>query len=335
MAKIHLHTNQPERLFDCVRQFSRDPVLKKEKVDDMFAMRDRMHGVKQSDLGDSTFTIVGLGGMLLPDEDDFDGLFTLPVFLVPATTQEPVDMRFVTDSDTCNALNMQRHNETAIQYTTAASNPMQIKIELLAALGKGKPVLVLLMNKDKRISAMGRNVVAAVDMLSPSQKEQVRVCVHGWGFADALLTREAIRLAREGRDIDYAYSACKRIGDRNVNFINFAACRTVRFIQSRRPGLFPDGFTVEDGQYTAFGPDASIRDGEPLTEFQRVGLLMNVQNSGPSISALQDLEVDRIKRSLKPGQRLASPLVPCVGRPDYGYQFVDKLKAAGVSCASF
>lgn len=89
-------------------------------------------------------------------------------------------MRYASEADVTNALNRQRHADTAVRYTTAAPNPMQIKIELLAALRKGKPVLVFAMSQDKKISALGRNVIAAVDMLEPHLKAKVRTVTHGW-----------------------------------------------------------------------------------------------------------------------------------------------------------
>ena len=55
---------------------------------------------------------------MLPPLDDMDELYTLPVFLVPSTTQEPIDLRFVSDTDACIALNQQRHKDTAILVWT-------------------------------------------------------------------------------------------------------------------------------------------------------------------------------------------------------------------------
>eukprot|EP01083_Nonionella_stella_P134872 410272_1 len=184
---------------------------------------------------------MGLCSYVLPPLNDLDELHTLPVFLVPETTQEPIDLRFVSDTDACIALNQQRHKETAIKYTTAASNPFQIKIELLAALNKGKPVMVFLMSTDKRISAIGRNAMAAIDMLEPEQKALIKVFVHGWGFFEAPFLMEAMKCAQEGKTIDEAYAACKQIGDHNFSFSNFVTSETVAKILAWRPGLFPKG----------------------------------------------------------------------------------------------
>jgi hypothetical protein len=331
MVKIHIHTNNPEAVFERIRPFSKDPLLKKEKVEDMYTMREHMHGESTRDLSNAKFTIMGLGSMVLPPLEQSEEIFTLPVFMVPETTQEPIDLRFATDSETCAALNMQRHKSTAIRYTTAASNPMQLKIELLSALSKGKPIMVFLMSKDKRVSALGRNVTAAIDMLSPEQQVKISVLVHGWGFHEALLLLEAMKLAQEGKTVEEAYSVCSGIAARNFMFASFVSSPTVRKLLAWRPGLFPPGFSVEDGQFVSFGVPVVIREGEPLPESERVGMIMTVQGRAPSLSELQDAEVRRLRDALEPGQRIASLLVPCVGRTDFGHMFVNKLKAAGVS----
>lgn len=335
MAKIHIHTNHPNVFFDRMKKWSRDPTLKKEKVEDMFAMRDQMHMESASalDLSDAKFSIMGLCSYVLPPNMAHNSsLFTLPVFLVPATTQEPIDARFVSDTDACIALNQQRHKETATKYTTAAPNPMQIKIELLAALGSGKPLLLFLMSTDKRISAIGRNVMTAISFLEPEQQALVKVFVHGWGFYEGSFISEAIKFAQEGKSIDEAYAACKEVADRKFSFSNFVTSATVSKLLAWRPGLFPKGFAVEDDTFVAFGISTTIRE-EVLTEFQRVGMLMNVQNQAKSMSELQDEEIERIKKSLKPNERIKKVLIQTVGRPDYGHQYLNKLKEADVPMA--
>ena len=335
MVKIHIHTNKPEAVFEQLQPFSSEPLLKKEKVEDMYTMREKMHGDSSRDLSKSKFTIMGLGSLVLPALEQSDAIFTLPVFMVPSSSQEPIDIRFATESETCNALNAQRHKQTAIRYTTAASNLMQLKIELLSALTKGKPILVFLMSMDKRVSALGRNVIAAIGMLTPEQQAKISVLVHGWGFYEALFLVEALKLAQEGKSIDEAYATCSDIAARSFVFISFVSSATVRKLLAFRPGLFSEGFSVENGQYCAFGIPSCIREGE-LPESQRVSMIMTAQGKAPSLTELQDIEVRRIKDTLKPGQRVSSLLVPCVGRPDYGHQFVEKLKAAGLStCTIF
>ena len=93
--------------------------------------------------------------------------------------------------------------------------------------------------------------------------------------------------------------------------------------------MFPKGFTVEDDSFVAFGIPATIRE-DTLPEMKRVGMLMTVQNDAASMSELMDAEVARIKNDLKPDERITMILVQAVGRPDYGYQYVNKLKEAGV-----
>ena len=159
---------------------------------------------------------------MLPPLDDMNELYTLPVFLVPSMTQEPIDLRFVSDSDACIALNQQRHKDTVIRYTTAASNPMQIKIELLSALSKGKPLLVVLMSTDKRFSAIGRNACQAIEMLEPDQKARIKVFTHGWGFNEASIVMEAIKAAQACVGI---YSAIYKI---IFSYIYHCLCAALR-----------------------------------------------------------------------------------------------------------
>ena len=130
MIKVHMHTNDPQKLFDILQTLNKDPILKKEKVEDMLAMRESMHGDDTVDSADAKFTVMGM------PNNDLNELHAIPVFFVPSTTQEPIDARFISEADTCVILNQQRHKETEIKYTTAAPNPMQLKIELLAALSK-------------------------------------------------------------------------------------------------------------------------------------------------------------------------------------------------------
>mmetsp|Transcript_13256 Transcript_13256/g.37810 ORF Transcript_13256/g.37810 Transcript_13256/m.37810 type:complete len:351 (-) Transcript_13256:656-1708(-) len=141
MIKLHIHSNDPEKVFAHLKQFSREPILRKEKVEDMLEMRQLYHEDSALDLADAKFSIVGMCDIVLPPGLRDSELQTLPVFVVPSDTQEPIDIRFTNSNDTCAALNRQRHADTAIRYTTAASNPMQIKIEILAALAKRKPSL--------------------------------------------------------------------------------------------------------------------------------------------------------------------------------------------------
>jgi len=332
MVKIHIHTNNPQRVFDHLRQFSRSPLLKKEKVEDMYSMREFMNGGGRLNLQDSKFSIVGLCAVLLPQLACSEDLVTIPVSLVPETTQEPIDLRFATDSDACIALNLQRHKETAIRYTTAAPNPMRIKIELLAALAKGKPVLVFVMSTDKRVSAMGRNIIAAVNMLAPEQRARIKVYDHAWGpWHEPAVLMEAIRYANEGKSIDEALEACKALAERHLSFSTFVTSDTVQRLAKWRPGLFPEGFVIDDDIFVSTGIPVTARsENPPPSEAWRTEMLMNVQRRAASLQELQDAEVCRIKEELKPGEKIASLVVQCVGRIDYGHAFVEKLKAADV-----
>lgn len=335
MVKVHIHSNEPQKVFDKLRTFSRYPDLKKEKVEDMWAMRQDMHGTadRAAGLEDAKFCIIGLSRMALPPQYQSDELGTFPAFVVPSDTQEPIDMRFTSATDACVALNAQRHKETAIRYTTATGNPMQIKIELLSLLSKGKPILAFVMSKDKRVSAMGRNIQAAIEMLTPEQQAMIHVVVHGWGFSEGLFIREAIECAKHGMTVEEAEVVCTTLADRNSFFLSFMGSPSVKKLAAWRPGLFPEGFQIEDDQVFAFGQDPIIREGEPWPEMKRVGAILNLLDKGPSMDVVAKVEIQRIKNTLKEGQSIASMMISCVGRPDIGRDFVVALRTAGVPLA--
>jgi sugar/nucleoside kinase (ribokinase family) len=140
-----------------------------------------------------------------------------------------------------------------------------------------------------------------------------------------------MKYAKEGKTIDEAYDAVVEYADRTFGFVNFVSSPTVRKLLSWRPGLFPEGFQVKDGSYTAFGIPTKVRDGDEIVPVAaRAGKLMNVIGSGDSLEESMTIEAQRLKDSLQPGQKLGQILVSCVGRPDYGHNFLDKLRKLGV-----
>ena len=323
MIKVHMHTNDPQKLFDILQTFNKDPILKKEKVEDMLAMRESMHGDDTVDSADAKFTVMGM------PNNDLNELHAIPVFFVPSTTQEPIDARFISEADTCVILNQQRHKETEIKYTTAAPNPMQLKIELLAALSKGKPLLIVLPSADKRASALGRNTMSAIEMLEDEQKKLVHVFVHGWALYDSTFVMEAISCCRSGQSADEAIATCREFGDHCFSFSNFFTSSSVKTLMAWRPALFPDGFSIEDDSFVSFGVPVTTSD-VVLTEAERFEKLMTMQNKAKSMTELQDKEIARIKADLKADELLSKVFIRTVGRIDYGHKYLQKMKEASV-----
>jgi len=255
------------------------------------------------------------------------------MFIVPADTGEPIDIRYSTDTETLIALNQQRNPSTAVHFTTATSSPMQMKIELLAALAKGKPVLTFVFSTNKTLSAFGRNVLQAIDMLDPDQKQMVKVFVHGW-VNDGPFLVEAIQCARQGKTIDEAFAVCEDLAARTYGRVGFMSAEHFRKMKAWRPGLFPDGFVIEEGHHLISGTPASVRkEGIPLDK--RIKLLLNPIGMGDSMVDAFEKAAQHIKEGLEEssgGQppKIGNVLLPCVGRPDYGHLFLKKIKEAGI-----
>jgi len=357
MCKIHIHTNEPQTFFDKLKPFSCDPngIFRKEKVEDMLMMKELEHGnsgssdgssdrsesssscccgdhddhKKQIDLCDAKFTILGTGQLWLPPKErTFEELHSFPMFVVPATTGEPIDVRYTDSTDTILALNQQRNPDTAITYTTASSSPMQMKIELLAAIAKGKPVLVFVFSADSKVSAFGRNVKQAIEMLDPDQKDMVTVLLHGWGNEASFLL-EAIECARDNKTIDETYDICNDYANESYCKIGFMSSDLCRKMKAWRPGLFPKGFEVKDGQYQVSGTPACLRtSGCPIET--RTQVSMGHIGMGDSMMDAFIMAAQHIKNGLKGSQKVTNVLIPCVGRPDYGHVLLDVLKKTGI-----
>lgn len=337
MLKMHIHTNEPQRFFDALKSFSKDPIFKKEKVEDMKIMRDIEHGCS-CDHGDPTdsvdnakFTMVGLPSLCLPPTvlaENKEILHTFPMFVVPADTNEPIDIRYSTATDTILTLNRQRNPKTAVRMTTATSTPMQMKIELLAALAKGKPVMVFVFSANKKVSAFGRNVLLAIDLLEPEQKAMVKVFVHGW-FHDGVFLLEAIKCARRGKTIDEAMVVCEDLAQRTYNRVSFMNAALFRKLKAWRPHLFPEGFEVPEGYQCISGPPSGVRPNGIELDV-RVPLSLKTITMGTSTEDAFERAAKHIKSGLQPGQTIGNVLIPCVGRPDFGHLLVRKLEEEGI-----
>jgi dihydroxyacetone kinase-like predicted kinase len=331
MLKIHIHTNEPQRFFDTLKPYSKDAIFKKEKVEDMKIMRDIEHDSSTASVDNAKFTMIGLSSMCLPPTVKAENkklLHTFPMFVVPEDTNEPIDARYASDTETLIAMNNQRNPATAVRMTTATSTPMQMKIELLAALSKGKPVLCFVFSVNKKLSAFGRNVLLAVDMLDTDQKDMVKVFVHGWAH-DGLFLLEAIEHAQRGQTIDEAIAACEDLAQRTYGRIGFMNAALFRKLKAWRPGVFPDNFVIPEGYHSISGPPATIRrNGIPLEK--RMQLSLTPIGMGNSREVAFEMAAKHIKSGLEPGQKLGNVMIPCVGRPDFGHAFVRNMEEEGI-----
>ena len=226
MAKVHIHCNDPDAFFGLLSELSETPILRKEKVDDMYAERDGGNVVR--DYSKASFNVV-LAFQFRKNDVAAGTGFCLPSFLVPETTQEPFDIRLPTLYEANSALNAQRHADTRIKYPSGAPNPTQIKIELMAALASGRPVLVIDTVRDARVTVLSRNLHAAIDSLSPSDRARLTIVYNGWiAGIYALMYEEALAMSAEGRSIDEAAARLETLDTcaMSVGFVDSDAVET-------------------------------------------------------------------------------------------------------------
>ena len=73
-----------------------------------------------------------------------------------------------------------------------------------------------------------------------------------------------------------------------------------------------------------------VRRGEPLSEAEKQSYFFNIISQSTSVEEAQEKEIQRIKCALGPGHAIASVVITCAGRVDYGNAFAAKLRDAGV-----
>jgi hypothetical protein len=132
MVKIHIYTNYPEEFNNQICPYSKSLIFNKKKVKDMLIMCDLMPSLMHRNdnffcLDDARFTIMGLCKYLLSPSDNTDELYTLPLFLVPSTMQEPIALRFFSDTDASIALNYQHHKERTLPSCTQQHHQIQCR----------------------------------------------------------------------------------------------------------------------------------------------------------------------------------------------------------------
>ena len=79
VAKLHIHTNTPGDFFDLFQKYNSEPVLFKEKVEDLFMERDQAAGAAY-DMSKAKVHIVTDAAMLPYHE--LDQGTTLPIWII-------------------------------------------------------------------------------------------------------------------------------------------------------------------------------------------------------------------------------------------------------------
>ena len=62
-------------------------------------------------------------------------------------------------------------------------------------------------------------------------------------------------------------------------------------------------------------------------------MIMTVANQAKSMEELFDAEVARKKKDMKPDEHITRILISVVGRPDFGHQYMNKMKEANIPMA--
>jgi fatty acid-binding protein DegV len=203
LGKLHIHTNEPEKVFEAVRAASitRDNILLKEKVDDM-AEQVKVQGhapstYKVPDMADSKMAILYLTSADVPEafRNEFER-WQVPLKLVidDVSYDDRVEM---TPGSMFNVQRIKAYSE----MSTGGAPPINYETKLKQALETGKDVLVVCLPRElSRGNWAG--LTAGIESLSAEQQKRVSVFQAKWAAVhEGAMVMRAYELAAAGHTV--------------------------------------------------------------------------------------------------------------------------------------
>ena len=330
MAKLHIHTNDPSKVFEQAGRHSSEAEGRvwKQKVEDMFYERELAHGAPLYDMSNAKFAVV-CDGIALPERDMRAG-FMVPVYVIPASTGEPLMCGdFVND----NPLPLfQKLRNAPERVFTAAPTPINVQMIVEQALAQYPRVVVAMLAGWG--SATYRNSVAAVKALS--EEDQKRVTCVDTGYIlneEGLFQRVLLRQAAAGATVEEAIARAEFVCSRAYHQ-SFLSSGSVKVIAKtgRLPSL-GDGSSIQDGQRFIMGnmpPDmyAVERPNPPASMWKVHTMLGMVDQCAPGAEAQAEMEAKYIAKlkEATAGKKLRDLVVHSVGRPDVAHRYARLFK---------
>ena len=247
--------------------------------------------------------------------------------------------RHINLSEYGNELRHRVHNGTFKPFSTAAPSTIQAELALRQALDRCENSAadhILHIGLSSMMSAEFRNVNDAITHLP--QEAQERITVHDSGYlgCDSLLTREALRCAEKGMDVDEIMARVKYVEDRvfNVFILSSATKKNLaqwgRVFKGLGVKLTPE--EVSDGEVCSMGnrPGPSFgpgmfavggsrlhpQMGQALKAMNMFAPLLSIPEGPTAIADCLMLEIEEIKKQLKAGQKLMDVFIGTPVRRD-------------------
>ena len=355
LAKIHIHCNEPGKLFDLASKFSSTPVLLKEKVNDMYQqVRDEEKEAFDPKKMSESKIMLMLDGCMLPDRY-LKHCALCPIWIlhggVPLRLGE-------THTYSVNTLcNRSRHHFEPLE--TGAPLPLQVKRKLEMSLRGNDKVLVCAIIA-AAASATYRNVVAAIKMLPKSLQSRIHLYDRskdnlstGYLGNNSSMGLEALRVIESGNaTVEKIMSRMKHVDDRLYS-LSFVSSNTVNRLAKWRSKLFwwlnmlpqlkdikkgtgtiEDPFGVKDGYVFACGlyPNV-VPPGKPRDPRTKMANFMrwSAHRKQSDIDKLKREELEKIKSTLKPGQVIRDFFISSTIRVDVANDFA-KMVAETLPC---
>ena len=271
LAKIHIHCNEPGKLFDMVSKFSRTPTLLKEKVNDMYQqVRDEETEAFDPKKMKKSKILLMLDGCVLPDRmlkhcalcpiwilhggvcffffpqwlavSLGHSLSLTHTYIMHTPSQVPLRLGETHTYNVNKLCNRSRHHFEPLE--TGAPLPLQVKRKIEMSLQGNDKILVCAIIA-AAASATYRNTMTAIKMLPKSLQSRIHLYDRseknvstGYLGNNSTMGLEALRVIESGdATVEKVISRMQYVDDRLYS-MSFISSNTVNRLAKWRPKLF-------------------------------------------------------------------------------------------------
>ena len=332
MCKIHVHTNNPEKVFEIAGTFSNDEKrpgrVFKEKVEDMFLEYELEHGKALYDMSNAKF-VIACDGLVPIGHHRYINL--LEAYIIPKSTGEPV---VVSDYDNFPPLPIyQKLRNEPERVFTAAATPITYKFALKKALSEnpGKDVLALTLAGWG--SAFTRNCFAALKMCTEEEQKRITMWDSGYiGCESAQMVMEGLRCAEAGMTKDEAIARMNYVDKRAYHMFWSASESVVQLAKTGRIKSLGDGSQIKPGQTFITGclPDnvGEPRDNPPKSMWKVAAFFAVIAEAEAGQEAKDQMTKETFEKmaELTKGKFIKNVCISSIGRPDYAHNLAKQMK---------
>jgi hypothetical protein len=340
VVKAHIHSDAPQKVFDCCQQHNRMQIPLKEKSDDMRRQVANSHRSYNPDNFKVSFVF---DSSCLTEEWSETGFVIAPI--LGMIKGEPFPMTFDPPGfGNTEFMNKSRHEEMKVG---TAAPPVEVFRQLFeAAIPLGKPIICVALSS--LLSRTHQNAVDAVELLPEQHRSMITIIDHGYMTGSGMAMGSALlKAAARGASKEDLLKLADDVANNvfQVSFLNTTSfCRLAAHgrmgdaAKAMAASLTAKG-TKDDELCMPIGTPPGNRDPYPATPADKAGCMKNpvllpthTETKGMLLGPGSDMKafdeyLSIVKTHMKPGEKLCDVHVGNVSsRMDVTNSLIVKVK---------